>query len=852
MKKITIGILAHVDSGKTTLSEAVLYESGKIRSLGRVDYKNTYLDTNKQERDRGITIFSKQAIFNINETHINLIDTPGHIDFSAETERSLCVLDYAILVISARDSVQSHSVTLWEMLKRYNIPCFIFVNKMDIDTADRDYILNDLKVKLSENCVDFSGDIYDELALCSEDLMEKVLSGNCETLDIAKAISKRNVFPCFFGSALKNMHINKLMNAVDKYSLMPNYSDDFSAKVYKITWDLQGNRLTHMKITGGFLEPRMQIEYTDKDSNVFCEKINQIRLYSSDKFTTAERAVAGDVCTVTGLSASFAGMGLGNEANNAKSLVTPVLSYQLILPMDVDLNFALSKFRILEQEDPQLQVFSRQNEIHIQLMGDIQLEILKNEVHERFGFLVDFDKGSIVYKETIAETVYGAGHFEPLRHYAEVHLKLEPLKKGEGIILASSCSKDELAENWQNLILTHLSEKVHTGVLTNSAITDMKITIISGRAHLKHTQGGDFRQATYRALRQALLKAKSVLLEPYYSFRLKIPSENIGRAITDIDLMGGSYDAPNITDDTAIIKGVLPVYSCRDYHKQLIGYTKGMGEITLSFKDYDKCHNSAKIIKSMAYNAEDDIENTGHSVFCSHGAGYTVKWDESDKNMHIKPIKQREITEESVPLKRHFDVDISEDDLLKIFENTYGKIKKDPRVGFHKKIKPIIENVKKSSKPVTIKEEYLLVDGYNILFAWEDLKKIANEDSLDTARLRLMDMLCEYRVFHKCELILVFDAYKVKGNVGSVEDYNNIKVVYTKEAETADMYIEKVTSKISKDKNVRVATSDGLQQVIILGHGALRLSATAFRKEVDETRKLIKEYLENQHLISNI
>lgn len=851
MKNITLGILAHVDSGKTTLSEAMLYNSGKIRNLGRVDHKNAFLDTHSIERERGITIFSKQAVFELGNTKINLLDTPGHVDFSAETERTLQVLDYCVLVISGTDGVQSHTETLWALLAKYKIPCFIFVNKMDIDGTDKEFVIADLKKKLGENCVDFSDEnIAENLAVCNENLMEEFLEkGEILQGNIAKAIQYRDVFPCFFGSALKLLGVDKLIKCIENYTVEKKYSPDFGARIYKVTWDNQGNRLTHMKITGGSLKVRELVSGFDKNNNEWQEKVNQIRIYSGEKFTTCDIAERGTVCAVTGLTESFAGGGLGFESEGTQAILEPVLTYQVILPIDVDVNFALSKFRILEQEDPQLNVVWNKTlkEIHLQLMGAVQLEILRNIVKERFDFDVDFDSGSIVYKETIAQTVFGAGHYEPLKHYAEVHLKLEPLERGKGIILASSCSVDELGENWQNLVLTHLGEKVHTGVLTNSAITDMKITLVAGRSHLKHTEGGDFRQATYRALRHALMKAKSVLLEPIYAFKLEIPSENIGRALTDIGQMGGTYSPPEINGETAVIMGEVPVYSSRDYQRELINYTRGKGNISLSLKSYEKCHNSDEIIREINYKPENDLENLPHSVFCSHGAGFTVNWQECDKKMHIKLSVNKQINAETASTPKHRTIDVSENELLEIFERTYGKIKKDPRIGFDRKIKPVQNVQKVKTKPVKMGKEYLLVDGYNIIFAWEELNKLA-KDGLDYARKKLMDMLCNYAVYKNCELILVFDAYKVKGNTGSVENYHNIKVVYTKEAETADMYIEKVTHQVAKDKRVRVATSDGLQQIIIMAHGALRLSASAFKLEVDEAEKELREILKNQNL----
>ena len=848
MKKITLGVLAHVDSGKTTLSEALLYSAGKIRTIGRVDHKNTFLDTHSLEKNRGITIFSKQATFSIDDTEINLLDTPGHIDFSTEAERVLQVLDNAILVISGTDGVQSHTETLWTLLTRYKIPCFIFVNKMDIEIADKEKILSELKEKISTNCVDFTISNKDEnIAVCSENLMNKYLeNGFLETCDINKEIEKRNIFPCFFGSALKLEGIENLVKSLSENTLQKNYDKKFSAKVFKISWDKQGKRLTHLKITGGCLNLKQVVFGVDKHQREWQEKINQIRVYSGEKFDVIDKAEAGTVCAVCGLNNTFIGEGLGADFGTNMSVLQPVLSYSLVLPMEIDPHIALRDLRVLEQEDPELHVtWNEQNkEIHLQLMGEIQLEILKDIIEQRFSYKVDFDSGAIVYRETIAEKVSGAGHFEPLKHYAEVHLSLEPLPVGSGIIIDNICKHDEIAENWQRLILSHLNEKIHTGVLTNSPITDMKITLTHAIAHIKHTEGGDFREATYRAIRQALLKAKSVLLEPYYKFKIEIPNENLGRVLTDMEIMGGKYENPESNTETSTIKGVVPVSACRDYAQTLLGFTKGKGKITLNFYNFDVCKEQEKIVKEINYQAENDTENTGNSVFCSHGSGFTVKWQEADGYMHYKEPKERK-TEENSEFRRKTKIeDVSEKELLEIFERTYGAIKPQRREEYKKKIKPVENKVNFKARPIKTGPEYILVDGYNIIFDWESLKKLADED-INFAKNKLMDMLCNYTAYQNCKTILVFDAYKVKGNTGTVESYHNISVVYTKEAETADMYIEKVTHKIAKNHNVKVATSDALSQMIILGHGALRLSARAFEQEVLSAEKSMRDILEN-------
>ncbi len=853
MKEITLGILAHVDSGKTTLSEAMLYNSGKIRSLGRVDHKNTFLDTHTLEKNRGITIFSKQAIFSTEKTKINLLDTPGHADFSAEAERVLQVLDYAVLVINATDGVQSHTITLWNLLSRHKVPTFIFVNKMDLPDNDMNEILGKLKLGLNSACTDFSNieSNYEDIALCSDELMEDFIEN--ETIDsslIAKMILNRKLFPCVFGSALKLDGIDKLLDVIDTYTVKKKYENKFAARVFKITWDEKGNRLSHMKITGGSLKVKAVVFARDKNGKDWSDKVNEIRLYSGKNYETSSEVLAGEVCAVTGLSSTYVGQALGEEKADVSAVLEPVLSYKVNTLSKVDVNTLLTSFRVLEEEDPQLRVVwdEKVSELHIRLMGVVQIEVLSGIIKERFGFEVEFDSGSIVYKETIKDEVTGSGHFEPLKHYAEVHLKLEPLKRGSGLIFDSTVRVNVLGENYRNLVLSHLAEKTHTGVLTNSPITDMKVTLISGRAHIKHTEGGDFRQATFRALRQALLKSESVLLEPFYNMRLEIPNENVGRALNDIRLMGGECDSPEMNSDFTLIKATVPVSTSREYQREVSSYTKGIGKVAFSFKGYEVCHNEAEIIEEIAYDYHTDSENTGDSVFCSHGTGFIVKWDDSDDYMHIKLPKKK--TEEEILEARIRPTsikDISENELMEIFERTYGPIKRNPIVSMKKTVNKVEVNQRKNVKPVKLQREYILVDGYNIIFSWDKLKKLAADD-IDAARFKLMDMLCNFCACKSCELILVFDAYKVKGGTRHIEKYHNISVVYTKEAETADMYIERTTHEAAKNHRVRVATSDGLQQMIILGHGALRVSAKTFEKEVEDAEKEIREILESKYV----
>lgn len=860
MKKIAVGILAHVDSGKTTLSEALMYCSGNITKLGRVDHRDSFLDTFSLERDRGITIFSKQAVMKYNNTDFTLLDTPGHIDFSAETERTLQVLDYAILVISGTNGVQSHTATLWKLLKRYNVPCFIFVNKMDLDGADKLAIMAQLRTNLDENCVDFTyqktDSFRENVAVCDEQMLEKYYeTESIEKADIIRAIKERKLFPCMFGSALKLDGVREFLALLDEYTQMPDYPDEFGAKVFKIAEDNQGNRLTFLKVTGGSLKVR---EVLKSDKNVNAEKVNRIRVYSGEKFTAIDEAVAGTVCAVTGITFAKSGDGLGIESDSDLPMLEPVLTYKVDLTDGTDPHTALAKLKILENEDPQLNVVwnSRLAEIQIQLMGEIQLEVLKSIIFERFGMTVEFSTGNIIYKETIENTVEGVGHFEPLKHYAEVHLLIKPLKRGSGIIINSRCKEDLLDRNWQRLILTHLHEKTHIGVLTGSPITDVEITLVSGKAHAKHTEGGDFRQATYRAVRQGLRSAKSVLLEPVYEFTLEVPNENIGRAMTDIQRMYGTFNSPESRGEVTVLNGTCPVSEMRSYTKEVMQYTHGKGKLACILKGYEPCHNAEEVIESIGYDCDADSENPCGSVFCSHGAGYNVAWNEVSEHMHL-PSALTPATDESKSVnsktafakcKNQDDVFALDKELMQIFEQTYGPVthKKAPerrKVTAVSAIDKAAEKLRKN--PQYNGTEYLLVDGYNVIFAWEHLKELT-ERSLDGARQVLINILCNYQGYSKCNLILVFDAYRVKGQYREVETVNGISIVYTKEAETADMYIEKVTHKLAKNNRVRVVTSDALEQMIILGNGALRVPSLAFLEEVRQAEEEIRNIINNK------
>lgn len=856
MNRLVIGMTAHVDSGKTTLSEAMLYTAGELRRLGRVDHGNTFLDTDPIERSRGITVFSKQAVLETARFQITLLDTPGHVDFSAETERALRVMDYAVLVISGTDGVQSHTETLWRLLKRYNIPTFIFVNKMDISFLKESSHINELKRKLSPGCIDFNAcreksDLDEELAECSEELMNEYLeNGVIPGKMIPGAIRRREVFPVIFGSALKLNGIQELLNVINTFSVQPEPSPEFGAIVYKITTDQQGNRLTHMKITGGSLKVKAQLECGGKQ-----EKVNQIRIYSGAKFTTVDEAPAGTLCAVTGLSAGSAGEGLGFESSCPAPLLEPVLTYRMQLPHGTDIPSTLAKLHELSDEDPMLRIVWNEQlkEIHVQLMGEIQLEVLTSVIRDRFGLEVQFDQGSIAYKETIAAPVEGVGHYEPLRHYAEVHLLLEPGERGSGLQFFTDCRKDDLDINWQRLILTHLEEKTHVGVLTGSPITDMKITVVAGKAHIKHTEGGDFRQATYRAVRQGLRSTESVLLEPWYDFTLTVPQECTGRAMTDLQRMSGELQPPNSTDGETKFTGSAPVSELRGYQSEVNSYTRGKGRLVCIPGGYRPCHNAEEVIAEIGYDCDADTENSADSVFCSHGAGVLVPWNEARARMHVDSglrfgENDREEEEQVVTLQmaNTYKQRVAADkELMEIFERTYGKIKRDERSAMRTEKRP--PTLKTPKLPLPPKgPEYLLVDGYNIIFGWEELNRLAKEN-LELARSRLINILCNYQGFRRCNLILVFDAYRVKGNHREIEKEHGITVVYTKEAETADMYIEKTAHELGKGHRVRVATSDNVEQIIIMGSGAIRVSATEFLAEVNEVEKAIRKVIEEKY-----
>lgn len=852
--KTVIGILAHVDAGKTTLSEALLYNAGITKALGRVDKGNAYLDTDELEKQRGITIFSKQAEFIWKDLEVTLVDTPGHVDFSAEMERTLQILDYAILVISASNGVQSHTRTLWELLKMYKVPTIIFVNKMDMPDTDKALLLSELKSKLDDSCIDFT-DIQEvmsneEVAMTNESLMEEFLScGKIDIEDIKRGISDREIFPCHFGSALKNDKIIDLLDGLNTYIDEKKYPDKFSAKVYKINRDSQGNRLTYIKVTGGVLRVKDIIDDSE-------EKINQIRIYSGDKYRTANEIYSGEVCAVTGLTKTYSGESLGIENDNNDVILEPVLMYRVVLPQEIDAAMMLPKLKQLEEEDPTLAIKWNEDlkEIQVCLMGEVQIEILKKLVLDRFKVAIEFDQGNVVYKETISNTVEGVGHFEPLRHYAEVHLRLEPGEIGSGLTFETECSEEILAKNWQRLILTHLQEREHKGVLTGSGITDMKITLVSGRAHLKHTEGGDFRQATYRAVRQGLKMAQSVLLEPYYDFRLEIPTEMLGRAMTDIERIYGKINPPENYGEYSVITGYAPVVTMRKYREDIAAYTKGQGKITCTLKGYLPCHNQEEIVEAYGYDSEADTFNPTGSVFCAHGAGFYVSYDKVYEYMHIglenQPDKEYVYNDNNIVSGEYKEEWIGIDEVDAIINQTYNANKKSE--GENKR-----NNWKKSrneqdyfdyrgSKSVNseMREKYLLVDGYNVIFAWDDLKELAAVN-IDGARGKLMDILCNYQAICKCELIVVFDAYRVKGHDTEISDYHNIHVVFTKEAETADQYIEKFAHQNGRKYNVTVATSDGLEQIIIRGQGCNLISSRELKEEIDRASKDIMQKFQN-------
>ena len=855
MKHICIGILAHVDSGKTTLSEGLLYASGALRKLGRVDHGDAFLDTDALERERGITIFAKQAMLTVGEREFTLLDTPGHVDFSAEMERTLSVLDYAVLVISGSDGVQSHTRTLWRLLTRYEVPTFLFINKMDLAGTDKSALMERLTQTLSAECVDFSAPPQgrdEALALCDEAALESLLErGSIDDSLISEMIKSRKVFPCFFGSALKMDGVEDFLSALARFTVAPEYPNEFGAKVFKISRDAQGGRLTWLKVTGGALRVKAPLSYRAQNQD-YQEKADQLRLYSGIKFRTLEKAGAGSVVAVTGLSHSYVGLGLGTEAEASAPLLQPVLTYQLVLPDGADAHSALTKLRELEEEDPMLRIVwdERYGQIHVQLMGKIQLEILRRRILDRFGLAVTFGEGSIVYRETIASPVLGMGHFEPLRHYAEVQLLIEPLPRGTGIQLASNLATDALDLNWQRLIFTHLLEREHAGVLTGSALTDVRFTLVAGRAHLKHTEGGDFRQATYRAVRQGLMQAESLLLEPYYDFRLEVPAECVGRAMTDLQNMGGTVDPPQSVGENTVLTGYAPVRTLRDYFTDVAAYTRGRGQLSCAVRGYETCQNQDEIVASLGYDAERDTDNPASSVFCDHGGSITIPWNEVAQHVHCDSgihFDKEETDEKSAPPPRRGvgagSAYAADKELQEIFERTYGKVE---RRAFEPSKKPARTSLA-DHYDVTIHSEdteYLLVDGYNIIFAWDELQRLAAQD-IAAARGALIDILANYQGFRKCRVIVVFDAYKVKGNPGSVQTVHGIKVVYTKEAETADTYIERATYELRRERRVRVATSDGPEQVIILGHGALRVSARAFHAEVEAAEGQISAVLQS-------
>lgn len=886
-KKTVMGLLAHVDAGKTTLAEQMLYMAGEIRTLGRVDHRDTFLDTDSMERERGITIFSKQAHFSWQETDVTLLDTPGHVDFSAEMERTLQVLDCVVLIINGADGVQSHTLTLWRLLERYRVPVFLFFNKMDQQGTDAEKLLSGVKRELDGRCVSFSrkGEekaFFEDVAVCDEGMLEKYLTweerhgqrGKTPALErslsedmpftqeeITALVKERRLFPCFFGSALKGEGVKELLDAISAYAPEPEYGEAFGARVFKITRDAQGNRLTHVKVTGGSLKVKQTIAVgggadrangAEKLKADCEEKIDQIRQYSGEKYEVLQEVEAGSVCTLLGPEHTFCGQGIGAEKEGTLPLLEAIMTYRVNLPDGCDKHDMYRKLCKLEEEEPQLHIVRQEQsgEIHVRLMGEVQIEIIRNLILERFGVEVDFDEGSILYKETIADTVEGVGHFEPLRHYAEVHLILEPGERGSGLVFRSSCSEDKLDRNWQRLILTHLEEKTHLGVLTGSPVTDLQVTLAAGRAHVKHTEGGDFRQATYRAFRQGLCRAKSVLLEPVYAFRMEVPTAFVGRAMTDLQAMSGRFEGPETVDGYAVLTGTVPVSEFGGYQTKLLSYSGGRGRMFTELKGYEPCHNAEEVISRIGYEAERDTENPCGSVFCAHGAGFVVEWNQVEEYMHLEAVLKNSVDVEDFDERYarssstgESSIDfISQDEIEEIFSRTFGS-KERKKQGWARTVrreeKPAVEVEYRGERAK--KEEYLLVDGYNIIFAWQELSELAKLD-LNAARVRLMDILCNYQAYRKMHLILVFDAYRVKGNPGSVEQYHNIDVVYTKEAETADQYIEKVTREMSRKKDlVRVATSDGLEQIIIMGAGAIRVSAAELYAEIRMAEEEMRE-----------
>ena len=873
-KRLCIGILAHVDAGKTTLSEAMLYTCGVIRKLGRVDSRDAFLDTYEMERDRGITIFSKQAMLRTDDLEISLLDTPGHVDFSAEMERTLQVLDYAILVVSGMDGVQGHTRTLWKLLERYQVPTYLFINKMDQQGTDPAGLMTEIKEKLSDNCTDFGTEdkssIYESAALCEEALLNQYLEqGEISDRDIARLIVERKIFPCYFGSALKMDGVKSLLDGIRNYGMCPKFGTELGARVFKILRDTQGSRLTYVKITGGALKVKDVLSYLPKNAEdgQIAEKVNQIRIYSGEKYETVDVAEAGCICALTGLTGTYPGQGLGMEKDSPEPVLEPVLTYQMILPQEVHPAAFLPKLRMLEEEDPMLHVLWSEElqEIQVQVMGQVQLEILQRQIRERFDVLVVFGAGKIVYKETIADRVEGIGHFEPLRHYAEVHLILEPGEPGSGMQFILGCSEEMLDKNWQRLILTHLEERTHRGVLTGSPLTDVKITVAGGRAHLKHTEGGDFRQATYRAVRQGLMQAQSILLEPYYDFVLELPSEHVGRAMTDMSQREAETEAPEIDGNRALLKGRGPVSTLWDYAKEVAAYTRGEGSFSCVTGGYGPCHNAQEIVDEIGYIPEEDMANPTGSVFCSHGSGFYVEWDKVPQYMHVESVmgaSGETPDEESVwqeyQMRRSREQESSEqwigvDEVDRILDRTFYANRKEgftPHKGIaHRKRQTKQAQVREygqgNAKPAIKREKYLLVDGYNVIFAWEELNELAKVN-IDGARGRLMDILCDYQGIRKCHLIVVFDAYRVKGHPTEISDYHNIHVVYTKEAETADQFIEKFAHENGRKYDVTVATSDGLEQIIIRGQGCGLISAREFEKEVASVKKGVVSRLQEQ------
>ena len=845
MKKAVVGILAHVDAGKTTLAESMLYVAGKLRKQGRVDSGDTLLDTHSLERKRGITIFSSRAVFVAENTEITLVDTPGHIDFSPEAERTLQILDYAVLVISGTDGVQAHTVTLWKLLSLYNIPTFIFVTKMDFERCEKTALMKDLEENFGKGCIDFDseslGENTENIALQKESVLEEYFeSGNVSDESIREMICERRIFPCFFGSGLKNDGVREFIQGLANYTVERCYSENFSARVFKISHDSLGGRLTHMKITGGKLKVRDILKYGGIE-----EKVNSIRIYSGEKFTACDEVSAGDVCAVTGLTRTVCGTSFGDELSSVKPVLEPIMNYRIVLPEGCDARTFLPKLRILEEEEPQLRITWEESlsEIHIGLMGEVQREILKSLIAERFNIDVEIDSGSVMYKETVRNTVEGVGHYEPLRHYAEVHLLIEPIERGSGVVFNSKCDTDDLDRNWQRLILTHLSEKIHKGVLTGSPVTDVKITLMSGRAHIKHTEGGDFRQATYRAVRQGLMQAESVLLEPYYDFRLEVPNEQTGRAISDIQMKRGTFDISSSSETVSVIKGRMPVVCADGYAAEVASYTGGRGKFSCVFAGYGECGDAERVIEEYNYDAESDLDNTADSVFCTHGSGFNVKWNKVSEYMHLKSCIEKKNDYSSVN-RAHRPIHIDEDELEAIMEREFGPIKR-PVYSAPKNVKSVLysQAVKPSFDPA-VKVERIIIDGYNVIFAWKKLKHAA-EKSLESAREDLINIIVNYASFVKINTVIVFDAYRATGNTGSEFTNGNVTVVYTKEKETADTYIEKLLAGKKKTETVRVVTSDAQIQLSAVHSGVLRMSASEFESEVCSASEKLSAYIKD-------